>query len=287
MIGTFAIAAIVSWITIAKYQAYVTSADYLMPAYPPAIAGIKAVWIARSLKWLTQSFKDYIALHFVGQDTAILFILIIAVSISQFVYKPEQLKREPALLLFVVLLGGSVAAAFLRLYPFGGIRQQLFAAPIVILAVVRGGAQLYSQIDIRWRRPILFWIVAITLARAAVQFPFAYNEREDIRSAVTNGLQGANPNNVYVYYGAVPALDFHFPNSGFRHGSLLRGYITTMADEAIRAGSDGKLYLLFSHITVHEDDLLIAELRARGWTVVRDQQYVGARAVYLTKAPEQ
>jgi hypothetical protein len=287
IISTFAIAATVSWVTIAKYQAYVTSADYLMPAYPPAIAGSKAVWIARSLKWLTQSFKDYIAFHFVGQDTAILFILIIAVSISQFVYKPEQLKREPALLLFVILLGGSVVAAFLRLYPFGGIRQQLFAAPIVILAVVRAGAQLYSQIDSRWRRLILFWIIAITLARAAVQLPTVYGEREDIRSAVTRGLQDANPNNVYVYYGAIPALDFHFPNSGFRRGTLLRGYIAAMADEAIRVASDGQLYLLFSHIYVHEDDLLIAELRARGWTVVRDQQYAGARAVYLTKTPEQ
>ena len=287
MICAFAIAAIVSWITIAKYQAYVASADYLMPAYPPPIEGSAAIWVARSLKWLTQSFKDYIALHFVGQDTAILYIFIIAVSISPFIYKPKQLKHEPAFLLLVVLLGGSIVAAFLRLYPFGGIRQQLYAAPIVILAVVHGGAQLYTQINNQWRGLILFWIAVITLARAVVQFPALYNEREDICSAVTSGLQDANPKNVYVYYGAVPALDFHYPNSGFRRGSLLRGNITAMADEAIRVASDGKLYLLFSHIVLHEDDLLIAELRARGWTVVRDEQYVGSRAVYLTKIAEQ
>jgi hypothetical protein len=56
-----------------------------------------------------------------------------------------------------------------------------------------------------------------------------------------------------------------------------------MADQAIQVASDQKLYLLFSHIYSNEDDLLINKLQARGWVLVRDERYTGARAVYLNQ----
>jgi hypothetical protein len=283
MTTAFAIAAIVSYLTIAKYQAYVASAGYLVEDYPPAVEGGATVWVARSLKWLMTSLRDYIGFHFSGRDSAILFIFIMVVSITRFIIRLEQLRREPILLLFVVLVGGCILAAFLRLYPFGGIRQQLFAAPIVILATVCAGAQLYAQFDGQWRRLILSSIAAITLAGSVTKLPAIYSEREDIRSAVTRGLQGADPKNVYVYYGAVPAVDFYYSDNDFMRGTGPRGNIAAMADEAIRVASDRKLYLLFSHVFSNEDDLLIAELRARGWTVVRDRQFTGSRAVYLSR----
>ena len=63
----------------------------------------------------------------------------------------------------------------------------------------------------------------------------------------------------------------------------MRGHIAGMADEAIQVASDQKLYLLFSHIIHNDDDLLITELQARGWIVVRDERYIGSRAVYLNQ----
>src|SRR5262245_21991886 len=105
-------------------------------------------------------------------------------------------------------------------------------------------------------------MAAIVLVASVMRIPQTYGEREDIRSAVTIGLKDADPMNVYVYYMAVPAVDFHYPDSGFRRGS--GGTIAAMADEAIQVASDRKLYLLFSQIQNNDDDLLIAELLARG-----------------------
>jgi hypothetical protein len=149
------------------------------------------------------------------------------------------------------------------------------------LAAVRAGTLLWSQFDMQWRRVAFGGIAAIVLAASTLQIPTTYEEREDIRSAVMIGLKRADPKDVYVYYGAVPAVDFHYLESGFKRGTWLRGNIAAMADEAIQVASDRKLYLLFSHIYYNEDDLLIAELRARGWLVVGDERYKGSRAVYL------
>ena len=211
--------------------------------------GSAAVLLARLLtrsNGLWTSFCNYIGAFFGGYETAALFVFLIVVTLSRLILEPARLRREPILLLFVVLVGGSVAAAFLRLYPFGAIRQQLYAAPVVILATVRAGALLWSQFDIQWRRLIFGGMAAIVLAASVMRIPAMYGEREDIRSAVTIGLKDADPKNVYVYYMAVPAVDFHYPDSGFKRGTP--GDIAAMADEAIQVASDRKLYLLFSHI---------------------------------------
>jgi hypothetical protein len=281
MIAAFAAAAVVSYITIAKYQKHMRLYWYLLKDYPPTVEGSTAVWVASSLKWLWTSFSNYIGAFFGGYETAALFVFLFIVTLSRLVLAPARLKRDPILLLFVVLVGGSVAAAFLRLYPFGAIRQQLYAAPVIILATVRAGALLCSQFDIQWRRLTIGGVAAIVLAASLMRIPATYGEREDIRSAVTIGLKDADPKNVYVYYMAVPAVDFHYRDSGFKRGTP--GNPAAMADEAIQVASDGKLYLLFSQLQNNDDDLLIAELRARGWIVVRDERYIGSRAVYLNR----
>jgi uncharacterized membrane protein len=279
MMAGFVAAAAVSYFTIAKYQKHQRLYWYLVENYPPTVEGSAAVWVARSLKWLWISSSNYIGTHFGGYETAALFVFLIVVTLCRFVLAPARLRQEPILLLFVVLLGGSVAAAFLRLYPFGAIRQQLYAAPVVILATVRAAALLWSQFDIQWRRLTFGGMAAIVLAASVMRIPVTYGEREDIRSAVTIGLKDADPKNVYVYCMAVPAVDFHYHDRGFKLGTT--GDVAAMADEAIQVASDRKLYLLFSHIVYNDDDRLIAELRARGWTVVRDERYIGSRAVYL------
>jgi hypothetical protein len=281
MIAAFVAAAVVSYATIAKYQRHIRLYWYLLQYYPPRVEDSAAVWVARSFEWLWTSFSNYIGAFFGGYETAALFVFLIVVTLSRFVLEPARLRQEPILLLFVVLVGGSVAAAFLRLYPFGAIRQQLYAAPVVILATVRAGALLWSQCDIQWRRLTFGGMAAIVLAASVARIPATYGEREDIRSAVTIGLKDADPKDVYVYYMAVPAVDFHYPDSGFKRGKP--GNIAAMADEAIQVASDRNLYLLFSHIENNDDDLLIAELRARGWIVVRDERYIGSRAVYLSR----
>jgi hypothetical protein len=283
MIAAFVTTAVVSYVTIAKYQQHQRLYWYLLQYYPPRVEGSAAVWVARSLEWLWTSLCNYIGAFFGGYETAALFVFLIIVTLSRLVLEPAWLRREPILLLFVVLVGGSVAAAFFRLYPFGAIRQQLYAAPVVILATVRAGALLLSQFDIKWRRLAIGGVAAIVLAASLMRIPATYGEREDIRSAVTIGLKDANPKNVYVHYMAVQAVDFHYPDSGFKRGTA--GNIAAMADEATRVASDRKLYLLFSQLQNNDDDLLVAELRARGWIVVRDQRYMGSRAVYLSRLP--
>ena len=178
----------------------------------PRVEGNAAAWVARSLEWLLDFISaDYIGTHFggyyttapdyigaplAGYETSALFVFLIVVTLSRFVLEPARLRQEPILLLFVVLVGGSVAAAFLRLYPFGAIRQQLYAAPIVILATVRASALLWSQFDIQWRRLAFGGMAAIVLAASVMRIPTTYGEREDIRSAVTIGLKDADPKNV-------------------------------------------------------------------------------------------
>ncbi len=289
MTCAFVMAAVVSYLTVAKYQEYVLSAGHLMGNYPPVREGSAVVWTARSVKWLLISLgialdwgQGYIGWNFAGSDTAPLFIFLIVLSLSRFVFEPARLRQEPILLLFVVLVIGSVVAAFLRLYPFGPIRQQLYAAPVVTMAVVRAGALLWYEFDIQWRRLALCSIAAIVLATSAIRMPAVYREREDILSAVKNGLMGASFENVYVYWGAVDAVDFYYPGSDFKRGTYYPpGNVAAMADEASRVASNTKLYLLFSHIRGNEDDLLMAELQARGWSIVRDNKYIGSRAVEL------
>src|SRR5262245_42586493 len=51
MIAAFVAAAVVSYVTIAKYQKHQRLYWYLVPYYPPRVEGSAAEWVARSLEW--------------------------------------------------------------------------------------------------------------------------------------------------------------------------------------------------------------------------------------------
>jgi hypothetical protein len=205
MMATFGAAAIVSYVTIAKYQQRVALSWYLAEFYPPAGDGDAAAWTVRSLGWLMTSLRDYIGAQFggyyttapdyigaplAGYDTWALFVFLIVVPLYPFVLKPARLKQEPLLLLFVCWPADRLRRHFSDSIRLARSGRQLYAAPIVILAAVRANALLWSQFNVRWRHLAFAGMATIVLAASAMRIPTMYGEREDIRSAVTIGLKG-------------------------------------------------------------------------------------------------
>ena len=188
--------------------------------------------------------------------------------------------------LFVVLLvlvSGSIMAAVLGLYPFGGIRQHLFAAPLIILctaqAVVSLGAR-YHKYGIA-ALVLLFAVVAVIDSIA--RLPQAYSEREDVVSAVMEGLKNVPDSKVYVYYGAKPAVAFHYPHRAFYKGRQGRGQIKLIGEEILRLTASCQVSILFSHVHKSEDDEILAFLASSGLQILNLKKYHRASVATLSR----
>jgi hypothetical protein len=259
----------------ARYQMYVGQARYLLDHYAPS-------GIAANLLWSAAALLEYVEFATGGTSVATiclaLLVAFIAASLRTRV-KPFAAASRVTLLL-AALVAGSLSAAFLGLFPFGGIRQHLFAGPLVILCVVTSAWWLSGKIGMGARAFLGLAVVGI-LAACLPRLSSAYVELEDVVSAVRREFEAVEGKDVYVYYGAIPAVRFHFPDRGFRLSTGGRGEIGFTGREIVDQMRSCDFYLLFSHVFQSEDRDIVAFLQSQGMRAVGRRDYVGASVVKL------
>ena len=192
-------------------------------------------------------------------------------------------------LLAPLSLAGVSAAAVLRLYPLGPVRQDLFLAPVIAVAVGLGWAASAGRFRHRWRIPATAAILVLILAAGLVGVLRSnpYREVEDIRTVLTALRSRPAASTVYVYYGARPALRFYGAGGpDFVYGGAHRGDPGAYAREFRElVGPDSReVWIVYSHVHRGEIRRLVDDLRT-GWTVEPVVRARGAGLYRATRRP--
>lgn len=196
---------------------------------------------------------------------------------------PSTAAGNLALLAAVALVVGSILAASLGLYPFGGMHQQLHAAVIVTVGSAVGLQRALAQFPPAATAPAILVTSMLLLATTLPAAPPVYAEREDIVSAVVVGVDGRAERGldpiadevVWVYRSARFAVRFHFPERAFSIARAGPTDLEGMRDDIVRLADSGAAALVFSQIHPHpvEGDqrrALQSLLVTDGWIVLEE-----------------
>jgi len=271
-IGALALGLLVSYLVTAKYQMGIGKAWYLSADYPPEGVLNAVVWFAKSnAKYFIYQFGGYLpAMVCLG---SIGMFLVIALRKRAF-----QFTEFYIVMAFVLLVGGSISLSILGLYPYGGLRQHLFASPLAILAAV--AAFLWLVQNSKHRRILVMGFFVIVVLSGSIQgLPIVYRDQQNITSPVGDIPGDVKDKKVFVYYGAVPAMKFHFPDRDFSLSKCATGRLDEMEKEVRNLGA-GTVALVFAHMRFHEDDELLKRLVENGYSLVLDQPYEGSQDGY-------
>ncbi|NOQ62935.1 MAG: hypothetical protein GQ582_00300 [Methyloprofundus sp.] len=266
-------ATFISYLITAKYQMGIGKAYYLLYAYPPEeCADLK--------KWLLKANTKYIKYALGGAIPA----TVAAVSMLLFsllAFKNRYLKSPEAHLLVALILLwlASNTLAFLDLYPFWGMRQHLFAAPLIIIVTVASFVYLFSRLKYNIIYSLAL-VLLVIMPATYFKIKSVYAEVEDIQSPIIKIDQEATNDPVFIYYGSVAAINFHYPDRNFYLSQAKRKDLKTMYREIIALNSC-RVYLVFSHMHRGEDKKLIKLLQKRGHRIVSIDKYRRARLVKL------
>lgn len=194
---------------------------------------------------------------------------------------------DPIVIVGLMSFVVAVSAALLRLYPYGGLRQCIYLAPVLVL-VVAATLDRFAQLISASRRNVASVAMATTIMVAAamdIREAQPYTEVEDIKSVfaeLTRSVQASDQ--VYVYSQAIQAFEFY----KFRRGRLLYGkshhsepsnYVAEIQEAVDRDAA--RLWLVFSHVINNEDSVILRGLE-QSWSI---EQIVGAKgaALYLAQ----
>ncbi len=186
----------------------------------------------------------------------------------------ELIPLDIAIAVLVIGVGYHVVTSLLGLYPFGGIRQNIYFAPL--LALVLGRTFDFTIRRIAGdRRGLLLaayagFFVFVWIAAAQTYFGVSpHYDKYNVKKITALYRKLSSPEDaVYIYYGAIPAMQFHqlIPEHsilGMRMSSPSEYWadVTSRLPPATR-----KVWLFFSH--VKEPDLvMILDLAEHGWDV--------------------
>ncbi len=186
--------------------------------------------------------------------------------------------------LLCALAGFSViivaAASLANIYPLGPIRQNLFLAPAIAVAIGGGWVALTAVFPTKYRSlatPI-FLMVVLAAGTFGVVRADPYQEIEDIKSVIA-GLDDRVPGDmVYVYYGAWPAFRFYRIGGpefvfGYSHREEPDAYATEF--RALVGKETPRVWVVFSHANPDEMRFLLDEL-ASEWVFDRVVNVRGA-----------
>jgi uncharacterized membrane protein len=170
----------------------------------------------------------------------------------------------------------NVFASVARIYPYGGVRQCLFLAPVLALFTGVAFADLLERIK-GTPRPVaisgLLALVMLSLFRGTLK-EWPYREIEDTQSVLKELAKSMAPNDqVWVNHDAVAAFEFYQQKKDHR---FIYGTFHADANQdtpellaSIDPHSD-RLWLVFSHLEQPRDrsekQLIVSSLRS-GWDV--------------------
>lgn len=189
-------------------------------------------------------------------------------------------RRALALAVLLTLLLTLVASSLQR-YPFHG-RFLLFLIPGIALVLAESVDRL-RQWAARWSRPaseLLFVAASAYLLSQALQSEqqqlAAHHVAEDIKPVMADLAARRQPGDqIYVYYGAVPAFAFYAPQYGvaeasYRPGGFHRGQPAEYLTEIDSQIGPGRVWVVFSHNCDHcarkvnEQQFIVEYLDGRG-----------------------
>ena len=166
---------------------------------------------------------------------------------------------------------GALACALLHLYPYGPIRQCLYLSPALCLVASESLVKLTDRFALMPKRIIFLGIVCVVALSGVLQVrsEAPYSEIEDIQSILIPLRNQIGPQDqVYVYSGAVPAIDFYWKGHDprFIYGDFHRDAPEKYLLEAVNGlrPETRKLWLVFAHIYQSEDQEILQEFNP-GW----------------------
>ena len=195
-------------------------------------------------------------------------------------------KLQPLTVLAFTSVGVVLACALLHLYPYGAIRQCLFLTPVLSLFASACLVEVANRMPERARVATYGAIVCIVVISGALQFRLVkpYAEIEDMQHVLFELRSHIEPTDrVYVYPGAVPAVDFYMRDRDPRytfgdfHQQAPQEYVPEMLLGA-GPGTD-RLWIVFSHVYRDEDQRILGDLSGQ-WNVKPDLSVKGS-ALYL------
>ncbi len=200
--------------------------------------------------------------------------LISAVAISlHVVWSVRARAVSPVVVLALTSFGITLICATFRVYPYGAIRQCLFLAPVLCLLAAESCVQSVNHFAGHLKALGLTAIVGVVIISGAVQIRSMapYAEVEAIQGILAGLRSHIEPGDgVYVYSGAVPAVDFYIKERDERftygdfHRDVPREYVPEILAN-LRPGTTRE-WIIFSHIYASEDRIILSEL-SDNWEV--------------------
>jgi uncharacterized membrane protein len=275
LFGSFGLSLLLSYFITARYQIGVAQAEYLAGHYPVGSA-------AGNIKWLFKSTMSYLRLgSVIPRSGVVVFLVVTIFGISRIRRGAAQGVEARVVFALFTLILLSWALTFLHLYPFGGMRQHLFATPLIVLATVAAFVKLGEACRIPpWLGALA--LTAVITPPLIKKIPRVYREHQDIRSTVNAISSEVGDESVFVYFAAIPAVSFHFPERGFYHSKTREGDIRAMADE-IEALPGCKRALVFSHILKEDDKGVVQEIGRLGYRTIRKKVFKGTALYEISK----
>jgi len=244
--------------------------------------------IASFLNWFATSFKR--VFYYSGLPFFPFSFVVVILGLSLFYTKSK--KRYLVYIILPLVL--TLAASFLRRYPFGGSRLMLFYGPLAFLAFGYGLDFLFEKFS--RSKLVLLLIGAVIMLSLSPVSSFVHRIKhpartEETRPLLNEMMKHIKPTDkIYVYYGAKQAFEFYYRTKFYEMietrniiwGNNHRGHTPQYSSDLDRyLRKDMRIWIIFSHYWEREKVSIIDFLKKRG-VLLREIHRKGTLA-YLFK----
>lgn len=218
-----------------------------------------------------------------GLATALIFVLAVLIYL---VTSIRERVLRPVVLLSGTSCGIVLVCSLLHYYPYGGIRQCLFLAPVLCLLASESLVQVTGTMPGRANWFAFAAIVCIVVVSGVFQIrllkPYAeIEDMQDVLHSLRSHMESGDA--VYIYPAAVFAVDFYVKERdprfmyGNYHQKTPERYVPEMM--AGLQPSAKRLWIVFSHVSRDEDRHILQDV-SKDWKVEPVLVVTGA-ALYL------
>lgn len=272
-LALIAVSGLLSYLVVAQYQTYILGAAHLGALYPPDES------FTAQLAWLAFATTNYLTFIFGHIPLAIVAVGSIcswvAVRVALVTQRKNNLRSEGsshvelAVAAALTSIAGSVLAAFLDVYTFGGARQQLFSAPLLFLATTTTLYFLFTRRK-SWAPAVM--IVWATVAMLWSNPSDLYTDRDynDVQTAYSRALerQGERSTPIWVNPDGSYAVSFYYPEEELDVKGFL--FDPEELEQAISDTAQGEAILVYGRASLEGIEEVAAELDLMGLTVEQE-----------------
>jgi hypothetical protein len=232
------------------------------------------------------AYRTYGLLAFMLQGPSLLVLIV--PTLIFYIWGTFRSRRwDPILIIGLMSVTTAVLFALLRLYPYGGFRQSLYLAPVLVLVTATSLDHFVGKFSPSRQSVAIAAIVMTIVIAAAVDFrnKSPYAEYEDIKSVFAKLTKSAQTDDqIYVYYQAQPAFEFYKYQPrrliyGDDHRADPSKFVTAL--QGMVEPNTVRLWLVFSHVVNNEDSVILRGLERR-WSIEKVVDANGA-ALFLAQ----